>query len=65
MNNCTEQNMTAEKIARFHSPECIWLCTTNADNIKHNRNQSQKKLRSMLKLIDIDSRTPIKTPQIA
>jgi hypothetical protein len=32
MEKCTEQNMTQEKMNRFHSLACIWLYTTNADN---------------------------------
>ena len=42
MHNCTEQNMTQNKIEKFHGPECIWLYTTNADNNKHNAKQLLK-----------------------
>ena len=42
MEKCTEQNMTQEKINRFHSPACIWLYTTNEDNNKHNKIQLKK-----------------------
>jgi hypothetical protein len=47
MENCTNNYLTPEKIARFHSSETIWLFNTNKENHIHNI----KQLKSLLKPI--------------
>ena len=39
MENCTNNNLTPEQIARFHSSETIWLFNTNKENHIHNIKQ--------------------------
>ena len=47
MDSCTVQNITPEKLLRFHSSETMWLFNTNKENNHHNINQ----LKFMLKPI--------------
>jgi ATP-dependent DNA helicase PIF1 len=47
MDSCTVQNITPEKLLRFHSSETMWLFNTNKENNHHNINQ----LKLMLKPI--------------
>ena len=51
MNTCTVQNITPEKLIRFHSSETMWLFNTNKENNHHNINQLKLLLKPIILIL--------------